>query len=159
MLRIALYQPDIPQNVGSIIRLSACFSAELHIIEPCGFPFDDKRLKRVSLDYFDHAAITRHRSWDGFRHWRVSLPAPPRLVLFSTKGAQSLYGFRFEPGDVLLLGQESCGVPDAVHAATDARVFIPISPATRSLNVAQAAAIGISEAARQADLTRIKCAL
>lgn len=147
--RLALYHPDIPQNVGSIIRLSACMAAELHIIEPCGFPFDDKRMKRASLDYYDHARLTRHSSWEAFLIWRETLSVKPRLVLFTTRGATPIGDFTFQPGDILLFGQESSGAPKEVHDAADARVVIPINPETRSLNVALAASMALGLAIAQ----------
>ncbi len=148
-MRLALFQPDIPQNLGGAIRLCACLGAALEVIEPCGFPLSDKSLKRAALDYGPKAEVSRHDSWADF------LAAPRRLegrlVLFTTKGASPLYDFAFTPNDTLLLGRESAGVPDDVHAAADARLFIPIRPQTRSLNVIAAAAIGLSEALRQTD--------
>ena len=144
-MRLGLFQPDIPQNLGAAVRLAACLGAGLDVIEPCAFPLSDKGLKRAALDY---AADTRlHASWSAF------LAAPERgegrLVLFTTRGATPLHGFAFERGDTLLFGRESAGVPEEVHAAAQARVVIPV--AARSLNVATAAAIGLAEALRQVD--------
>jgi tRNA (cytidine/uridine-2'-O-)-methyltransferase len=144
-MRLALFQPDIPQNVGACIRLSACFGVELHVIEPVGFDFGDRSLKRAALDYGPLGHMTRHADWDSFQRDR----GPGRLVLFTTKGAQTLTDFVFEPDDVLLFGRETAGVPDAVHASADARVFIPIRPETRSLNLSVSAGIGLWEAVRQ----------
>ncbi len=138
-MRLALFQPDIPQNVGACIRLAACFGVELHVIEPVGFQFDDRAMKRAALDYGPLGHMIRHSDWDAFQRDR----APGRLVLFTTRGATSLSNFVFEPDDVLLFGRETVGSPDYVHAAADARVFIPIRKETRSLNLAISAGIGI----------------
>jgi len=144
-MRLALFQPAIPQNVGACIRLSACFGVELHVIEPTGFSFDDRAMKRAALDYGPLAHMTRHADWDAFQRDR----APGRIVLFTTRGAERLDGFAFEADDVLLFGNESTGAPDAVHAAADARVVIPIMAGARSANVAVSAGIGMFEALRQ----------
>lgn len=144
-MRLALFQPDIPQNVGACIRLSACFGVELHVIEPVGFDFGDRSLKRAALDYGPLGHMTRHADWESFQRDR----APGRLVLFTTKGASPLTDFIFEPDDVLLFGRETAGVPEAVHTAADARVFIPIRPETRSLNLSVSAGIGLWDAVRQ----------
>jgi tRNA (cytidine/uridine-2'-O-)-methyltransferase len=145
---LALFEPDIPQNTGSLIRLSACMGVPLHVIEPCGFPFDDKRLRRVSLDYYDLAAIQRHRSWAAFLDWRQTHKSG-RLVLMTTKAKQCYAEFGFAADDILLLGRESSGVPDYVHEAIDAGVTIPMRADTRSLNVALAAGMVLGEALRQ----------
>lgn len=144
-MRLAFFQPDIPQNLGGAIRLAACLGAGLDVIEPCGFPLTDKALRRSAMDYDGQVEIVRHRSWDAF----VAAKGDSRVVLFTTKGAVSLPDFAFRRGDVLLFGRESTGVPDSVHEAADARVFVPIRPETRSLNVVTAAAIGLAEALRQ----------
>ena len=144
-MRLALFQPDIPQNVGACIRLSACFGVELHVIEPVGFQFDDRAMKRAALDYGPLGHMTRHADWDAFQRDR----APGRLVLFTTRGATTLSDFTFEADDVLLFGRETAGAPDHVHAAADARVFIPIRPETRSLNLSVSAGIGLWEGLRQ----------
>lgn len=146
-MRLALFQPDIPQNVGACIRQSACFGVELHVIEPTGFRFDDRAMKRAALDYGPLSHMTRHADWDAFQRDR----APGRLVLFTTKGATPLPEFEFRPDDVLLFGKESAGAPDYVHAAADARVFIPIRPETRSLNLSVSAGIALWEGLRQLD--------
>jgi tRNA (cytidine/uridine-2'-O-)-methyltransferase len=144
-MRLALFQPDIPQNVGACIRQSACFDVELHVIEPTGFRFDDRAMKRAALDYGPLSHMTRHADWDAFQRDR----APGRLVLFTTRGATPLPDFEFRPDDVLLFGKESAGAPDYVHAAADARVFIPIRPETRSLNLSVSAGIALWEGLRQ----------
>ena len=138
-MRLALFQPDIPQNVGACIRLSACFGVELHVIEPVGFGFDDRAMKRAALDYGPLGHMTRHASWVDFQRDR----GPGRLVLFTTRGATSLSGFEFRPDDTLLFGRETAGAPDEVHVASDARVFIPIRPEARSLNLSVSAGIGL----------------
>jgi tRNA (cytidine/uridine-2'-O-)-methyltransferase len=143
-MRLALYQPEIPGNVGAILRLSACFAVAVDIIEPCGFPFSDKRLRRAGMDYIDHVQLARHSDWDAFA--RVALG---RIILLSSKASIRLPDFDFAPSDTLLLGQESAGVPDDVRAACDAGVRIPLSPHVRSLNVAVAAGIALSEGLRQ----------
>lgn len=144
-MRLALFQPDIPQNVGAVVRLAACFGVPLDVIAPLGFIWDERRLKRVGMDYLDAAEITHHRGWDAFRN----AIGDARLVLLTTKGATPLPEFGFRPDDVLLLGRESAGVPDEVHDAADARLVVPIRKSTRSLNVAQTAAIAIAEGLRQ----------
>ena len=143
-MRIALYQPDQAGNVGTIIRLGACMGVGVHIIEPCGFPFSDRALKRAGMDYTDLAAVTRHESWDAFL-----AELPGRLVLFTTTAAVRLPDARFEAHDTLLMGSESRGAPEEVHARADLRVRIPQVQDTRSLNIAVAAGIGLAEAMRQ----------
>lgn len=144
-MRIALFQPDIPQNLGGSIRLAACLGAGLDVIEPCGFPLSDRALKRAAMDYAARTEVVRHDSWAAFRTARTGA----RLVLFTTRAAEPFHGFAFRPDDVLLFGRESAGVPEEVHAAADARLVIPIRPETRSLNVVTAAAIALGEALRQ----------
>ena len=146
-MRLALYQPDIPQNLGAFIRLAACLGTPLDIIEPCGFPVDDRRIRRAAMDYVDLAQIRRHASWDAFRHDRGS----GRLVLLTTAGATRLSDARFQPDDVLLVGRESAGAPAEVHEAAALRIRVPMQKAARSLNVALAAAMVLSEALRQTD--------
>lgn len=147
-MRLALFQPDIPQNVGACIRLSACFGVELHVIEPTGFGFDDRAMKRAALDYGPLGHMTRHVDWEAFQRDR----GPGRLILFTTRAAGTITDFAFQPYDVLLFGKETAGAPDHVHAAADARVFIPIRPETRSLNLSVSAGIGLFEALRQTGL-------
>jgi len=144
-MRLALFQPAIPQNVGASIRLSACFGVELHVIEPTGFRFDDRAMKRAALDYGPLSHMTRHADWAAFQ---ANRPAG-RLVLFTTKGATPLSDFVFEPEDTLLFGSESTGAPDFVHAAADARVVIPLQPEARSLNLSVSAGIALWEGLRQ----------
>ena len=143
-MRLALFQPAIPQNVGACIRLSACFGVELHVIEPTGFRFDDRAMKRAALDYGPLGHMTRHAGWEDFQRDR----GPGRLVLFTTKGATPLDRFIFEAGDTLLFGSETSGAPDYVHAAADARVVIPIRPQARSLNLSVSAGIALWEGLR-----------
>ena len=147
MLRLALYQPDIPQNTGTLLRMAACLGLSVEIIEPAGFDVSDRHLRRSGLDYLDHVAITRHRSWAAFSAWRVQEGI--RLVLATTASALPYTDFAFRDGDCVLMGRESAGVPEAVHAAADARVVVPIREGMRSLNVAVAAAMICGEAIRQ----------
>ena len=146
-MRLALFQPDIPQNLGAALRLCACFDVDVDVIEPCAFPLSDKSLRRAALDYGAEVRTRHHLSWAEF------LAAPERgqgrLVLFTTRAAQPFLDFRFEPRDTLLMGRESAGVPEEVHAAAEARLFIPISASARSLNVVTAAAVALGEALRQ----------
>jgi tRNA (cytidine/uridine-2'-O-)-methyltransferase len=144
-MRLALYQPDIPPNVGTMMRLCACLGIAMDIIEPCGFPLDDAKLKRAAMDYIDHLDFTRHRSWEDF----AAQIGTRRLVLLTTKGAVTYTDFQFQPDDILLVGRESAGVPDAVHDRANARIVIPVKPHLRSLNVAISAAMALGEALRQ----------
>ena len=145
-MRLALFQPDIPQNTGALLRLAACLGIAVDLIEPAGFVLSDRRLRRAGMDYLDLASLTRHASWDAFLQARSG-----RLVLLTTRSDISYAGFAFAPTDILLLGRESAGVPDAVHEAADARIRVPMVPGARSLNVALAAAMVLSEALRQTD--------
>ncbi|HKU54320.1 MAG TPA: tRNA (cytidine(34)-2'-O)-methyltransferase [Rhizomicrobium sp.] len=144
-MRLALYEPDIPQNAGSLMRLGACLGVGIDIIEPCGFLLSDRNFRRAGMDYLQSADIRRHESWARF-HQTVR---PARLILLTTQGDRSYTDFAFAPGDVLLVGRESAGVPQAVHDGVDARLVIPLRPGLRSLNVAQAAAMVLGEALRQ----------
>lgn len=144
---LALYQPDIPQNTGTILRLAACMGVSVHLIEPAGFPLSDHALKRAGMDYLERAALTRHVSFAAFEDWRRG--EARRLVLLSTRAAVPYAAFSFEPSDILLLGRESAGVPDAVHDAADARLLIPMAEGLRSLNVAISGAMVLGEALRQ----------
>jgi tRNA (cytidine/uridine-2'-O-)-methyltransferase len=146
-VQIALFQPDIPQNTGTILRLCACLDVAAHIIEPAGFPVTDSAFRRAGMDYLDQVRLTRHISWTHFEDWRRE--AGLRLVLFTTKGATSYLDFRYGASDILLLGRETVGVTDEVVAAADARLKIPIKAGLRSLNVAMAAALAVGEALRQ----------
>lgn len=146
-MRLVLYQPEIANNAGAAVRVAACFGAGLDIIEPCGFPFDAKALRRTAMDYGLLAPPTRHRSWAAFI--AAGLPDGGRLVLLSTRGAVALPGFAFRPDDRLIVGRESSGAPAEVHAAVDEVVRIPIAPGARSLNMAVAAAVALAEARRQ----------
>ena len=144
-MQLALFEPDIPQNLGAFIRLSACLDVPLHIIEPCGFPVDDKRIRRASMDYYDLAKVVRYASWAAFQRDRPC----GRLVLLTTTGAIPLPQAHFQTDDTLLLGRESAGAPPEVHEAAGLRVRVPLKKGARSLNVALAGAMVLSEALRQ----------
>jgi tRNA (cytidine/uridine-2'-O-)-methyltransferase len=146
-MRIALYEPDIAQNTGTILRLCACLGVEAHIIEPAGFPTADRAFRRAGMDYLDQVAIVRHASWDAFADWRKADGG--RLVLLTTHARTSYLEHAFHADDIVLLGRESAGVPDKVHTVADARLTIPMRPGLRSLNVAVAAALVAGEALRQ----------
>jgi tRNA (cytidine/uridine-2'-O-)-methyltransferase len=146
-MRLALFEPDIPPNLGTILRLGACLETPVHVIEPCGFPFSVQAIRRSAMDYLEHAEIHRHDSWQHFLDERPE----GRLVLMTTKAAIPYTDFRFAADDILLFGRESRGAPEYVHAAADARLLIPIRPDLRSINVATAAAIVLGEALRQCD--------
>ncbi len=146
VLRLALYEPDIPQNTGALLRLAACFGVAVDLIEPFGFVYDDRRLKRAALDYAALAAVQRHSSWAAFLAAR---PTSSRLVLMTTHGALKLDRFAFAPGDTILLGRESAGAPQQVHEAVAARVVIPLHGGARSLNVVAVGVIALYEALRQ----------
>ena len=146
-MRIALYEPDIPQNTGTILRLAACLGVEAHIIEPAGFPTSDRAFRRAGMDYLDQVSIVRHASWTVFDAWRRSEGL--RLILFTTAATVSYLDHGYRPGDILMFGRESAGVPDAVHQAADARLLIPMRPGLRSINVAMVAAMALGEAMRQ----------
>ena len=151
-MRLALFQPDIPPNTGTILRLGACLGVPVDIIEPCGFPIGERSFRRAGMDYLDLARITRHLDWphflDAIGHRRAGAP---RLVLLTTKGSTPYTEFAFRPDDILLLGQEGSGAPAYVHQAADARVRIPLAAGVRSLNIAVAAGIVLGEALRQTD--------
>lgn len=146
-MRLALYQPDIAQNTGTLLRLGACLGVPVDVIEPCGFPFSDRGLRRAGLDYLATAELCRHVSWSAFE--RVRRGSGARLVLLTTRARLPYTAFAFLATDVLLVGRESAGVPDEVHAAADARLVIPLRPNRRALNVAVAAAMALGEALRQ----------
>lgn len=143
-MRIALIEPDIAGNTGTVLRLSACLGVGVDIVEPCGFPFSDRKLKRAGMDYAAHADITRHADWEAFRH-----AARGRIVLLTTRGGANYHEVDYRPDDVLLLGSESAGAAEHVHDAAHLRIRIPMRPGFRSLNVAVAAGIVLAEALRQ----------
>jgi tRNA (cytidine/uridine-2'-O-)-methyltransferase len=147
MIGIALYQPDIAQNTGTILRLCACLGLAAHIVEPAGFPAGDRAFRRAGMDYLDQVALTRHLDWTAFEAWRRTCRC--RLVLLTTGASQSFLDFRFRDDDILLFGRESAGAPQEVHASADARLRIPMREGLRSLNVAVSAAIAATEALRQ----------
>jgi tRNA (cytidine/uridine-2'-O-)-methyltransferase len=146
-MQIALYEPDIPQNTGTVLRLCACLGLTAHIIEPAGFPTTDRAFRRAGMDYLDTVTMARHASWRDFDTWRRQ--ERHRLVLFTTAASLSYLDYGFAPTDILLFGRESAGVPQDVHASADARLVIPLRPGLRSLNVAVAAAMAAGEALRQ----------
>ena len=147
-MRIALYQPDIPQNTGTILRLCACLGIEAHIIAPAGFPISDRAFRRAGMDYLDAVTLVRHDSWPAFEAWRQA--ENHRLLLFTTAAPRSYLDYAYGPDDVLLFGRESAGVPQEVHERAEARLRVPMRPGLRSLNVALAAAMAAGEALRQA---------
>ena len=144
-MRLALFEPDIPQNAGTLLRLGACLGVAVDIIEPCGFLFTGAQFRRAGMDYLDHADWTRHGSWEKFLAARVDR----RIVLVTAKSSLTYTNFVFAPDDTILLGRESAGVPDAVHRRADARLRIPMKSGLRSINVAQAGAMVLGEALRQ----------
>jgi tRNA (cytidine/uridine-2'-O-)-methyltransferase len=146
-MRIALYEPDIPQNTGTILRLCACLGVEAHIVEPAGFPTSDRAFRRSGMDYLDQVEIMRHASWAAFEHWRREARA--HLILFTTRASISYLDHAYRADDILLFGRESSGVPNAVHEAADTRVLVPMRKGLRSLNVAMVAAMAVGEALRQ----------
>lgn len=146
-MRLALYEPDIAQNTGTMLRMAACFGVAVDLIEPAGFVLTDKGLRRAGLDYLSAATLTRHESYAAFEVWRRE--KRHRVVLLTTKATTSHVDFAYRPGDILMMGRESAGVPDHVHASAEGHIRIPMRTGMRSLNVALAAAIGLSEALRQ----------
>jgi tRNA (cytidine/uridine-2'-O-)-methyltransferase len=147
MPHLAIYQPDIPQNTGTMLRLAACLGVPVEIIEPAAFDVSDRNLRRSGMDYLNSVTITRHISWRTFEEWRRETGG--RLILATTKGAVPYTDFVYQPNDIILVGRESAGVPDEVHDAADARIIIPMQPGLRSLNVAVTAAMMLGEALRQ----------
>ena len=145
-MRLALFQPDIPQNLGAAIRLAACLGVPLDVIEPCGFPLGDAAIRRVAMDYAVRADVTRHAGWT---HFQAQRTFSGRLVLFTTQAAEPFHDFAFRPDDILLFGRESAGVPAEVHDAADARLIIPLAQGARSLNVVTAATLALGEGLRQ----------
>ena len=146
-MRIALYQPDIPQNTGNIFRLGACLGVSIDIIEPTGFIFDDKRFKRSAMDYLDHIDYKRHIDWQHFYDWKKENNF--RLILMTTKSQKSLYNFKFNPSDILLFGRESAGVPKNIHNIVDHRLKIPMKGGVRSINLSSSVALVLGEGLRQ----------
>lgn len=144
-IRLALFQPDIAPNVGAVIRLGACMNVPIDVISPCGFAFSLHAVRRQVMDYGDVADVVHHDSWDRFRQAQ----SQRRLIAMTTQGAAPLWDFRFRPGDTILMGRESAGLPDDVHDAADARLVIPMAEGTRSLNIAIAAGMAVAEAVRQ----------
>lgn len=149
-MRLALFEPDIPQNAGTIMRLCACMGVALDVIEPCGFVMSDKNLKRAGMDYLDGLDMTRHQSWAAFKNSHND----KRLVLMTTKTEKSYFGFQFDESDILVAGRESAGVPREVHESCAGHVTIPMAAGMRSLNVAVASAMILGEAVRQTRMIR-----
>ncbi|NQV43802.1 MAG: tRNA (cytidine(34)-2'-O)-methyltransferase [Rhodospirillales bacterium] len=148
-MRIALYEPDIPQNTGTVLRTAACLGIGVDIIEPCGFVLDEKRLRRAGMDYLDSVDMIRHASWQKYLEQRQVNQESGRMVLLTTKGSVPYAAFAFQSGDTILLGRESAGVPGSVHDSADARIRIPMAAGMRSLNVAVSAGVVMGEALRQ----------
>lgn len=149
-MRLALFQPDIPQNTGTLLRLGACLDFALDIIEPCGFVFNDKAMRRAGMDYLEQVSYRRHNSWQDFLAYRQAHPEEyGRLVLMTTHASEPYTDFEFRANDVILMGRESAGVPEEVHRQADARLLIPMNPNARSINMAISAAIVTAEALRQ----------
>ena len=146
-MRLALFQPDIPQNLGAAIRLGACLDVPIEVVEPCGFPLSDAAIRRSAMDYAVQAQVTRHAGWSDFRE--MARRDHRRIILFTTHSTRALHGFEFAADDILLFGRESAGVPNEVHQGCDAALVIPLAAGARSLNVVTAAAIALSEALRQ----------
>ena len=156
-MRIALFQPDISQNTGTLLRLGACLDVELDIIEPCGFVFSKTTLKRSGMDYLDMVNYRRHASWQDFLEYRQNHPEEyGRIVLLTTKASQPYTEFEFLPNDIILMGRESAGVPEEVHQTVDARLIIPMNDKARSINVAVSAVMVVGEALRQTNLFPVK---
>jgi tRNA (cytidine/uridine-2'-O-)-methyltransferase len=151
-MRLVLYEPDIPQNAGTMMRLAACLGVPVELIEPCGFVFSDRHLRRAGMDYLKHVELTRHDTFASFEAWRRQCSVAARLVLLTTKGETQYQDFAYRADDLIMVGRESAGVPDAVRALADARVRIALAPGLRSLNVAVAAAMVLGEALRQTGL-------
>ena len=149
-MRIALFEPDIPQNAGNIFRLGACLGIPIDIIEPAGFVIDDKRLRRASMDYYDYLDLTKHISWENFYDW--SKINSYRLILLTTKSQKSYYDYIFQNNDILLFGRESSGVPDKVHSTVNERLTIPMIKGPRSINLSSSVAMVTSEVIRQLKL-------
>ena len=149
-MRLALFQPDIPQNTGTLLRLGACLDVELDIIEPCGYIFSEKTLKRAGMDYLHLVKFRRHKSWEHFLQYRAEHPDEyGRIVLLTTHATEPYYNFKFQPNDIILMGRESAGVPEEVHHTADARLLIPMNEKARSINVAVSAVMVVGECLRQ----------
>ena len=148
-MQLAFYQPDIPQNLGTMLRLASCMNTPAHVIEPCSFPFGSKKVKRAGMDYLDQVDLSSHTSWNAFLAWRNEEYAKSRIILLTTKSPCSYVDFKFCNTDILLVGKESAGVPDDVYNATDYAIAIPMAPNHRSLNVAIASSMVLGEALRQ----------
>ncbi len=149
-MRLALFQPDIPQNTGTLLRLGACLDVEVDIIEPCGYIFSEKTLKRAGMDYLDLVKYRRHHSWEHFLQYRAEHPEEyGRIVLLTTKASEPYYDFKFQSNDIILMGRESAGVPEEVHQTADARLLIPMNHNARSINVAVSAVMVVGECLRQ----------
>lgn len=146
---IALYQPDIPQNTGTLLRLAACMDITVHLIEPAGFPLSDHSLKRAGMDYIERAKLQRHMDWESFREWQLA--EKRRLILMTTKGSRPYTQFAFKKDDLILMGRESAGVPEEIHEIVDSRLLIPMKNGMRSLNMAVSAGMVLGEALRQTD--------
>ncbi len=152
-MRLALFQPDIPQNTGTLLRLGACLSLPLDIIEPCGFIFNEKAMKRAGMDYLNFVSYKRHNSWDDFLKYRENNPEEyGRIILLTTHASTPYTDFKFQKNDIILMGRESAGVPEAVHQIADARLLIPMNKNARSINVAVSAVMVVGEALRQTNL-------
>ena len=152
-MRLALFQPDIPQNTGTLLRLGACLDVEVDIIEPCGYIFSEKTLKRAGMDYLDLVKYRRHHSWEHFLQYRAEHPEEyGRIVLLTTKASEPYYDFKFQPNDIILIGRESAGVPEEVHQTADARLLIPMNHNARSINVAVSAVMVVGECLRQTQM-------
>jgi len=152
-MRLALFQPDIPQNTGTLLRLGACLDLPIDIIEPCGFIFNERAMKRAGMDYLNLANYRRHNSWQDFLEYREQHPEEyGRLILMTTKASIPYTDFKFKPNDIILMGRESAGVPDSIHQMVDSRLIIPMNQNARSINVAVSAVMVIGEALRQTNL-------
>lgn len=152
-MRLALFQPDIPQNTGTLLRLGACLDLPIDIIEPCGFIFNERAMKRAGMDYLNLANYRRHNSWQDFLEYRKQHPEEyGRLILMTTKASIPYTDFKFKPNDIILMGRESAGVPDSIHQMVDSRLIIPMNQNARSINVAVSAVMVIGEALRQTNL-------